>query len=240
MELLKNTTNQIQINLTSNLYIRAKYLYSLYQPLYKELLNKNDYLDIGCGYGVNSEVFGEKFDNIYCSDLSTPNLAKCNEYMNRNESVSYIAADAQRLPFKNEHFGMVTAFSLIEHIPDQEKMIQEALRVLKKDGQLVMQFPNKYFFMELHTGFPFYCLVPDIAKPWILKKLSYYGLINVPTPEQIKRIVGRIDTSVKVKVIKVVYPDELVPFRFRKVYYMLKKFGVFRFIPFGWLVICEK
>lgn len=242
MELLNNITDQIQSNLTSNFHVRANYLYSLCLPEIMKAKNKKDYLDMGCGYGINSEVFGERFENLFCSDLSKMNLVKCQEYMKRVNGVFFTSADAQSLPFKNECFDMVTAFSLIEHVPHQEKMVKEAMRILKKKGIFIMQFPNKNFFMELHTGFPLYCLIPDIARPWILKKLKYTDLldINLPDPEQIKKMVLKADTSAKVRFIKVVYPDELVPPRFKKIYSIIKRTGIFNHIPFGWIVLCKK
>lgn len=242
MELLNKITDQIQTNLTSNFHVRANYLYGLCLPEIIDMKNKKDYLDMGCGYGINSQVFGHIFKNMYCSDLSKMNLVKCQEYMERYKDVFFISADAQSLPFKNECFDMVTAFSLIEHLPYQEKMIKEAMRILKKKGLLIMQFPNKHFFMELHTGFPLYCLIPNIAKPWISKKLKYTGLsdINLPEPEKIKRMILKEDAFVRIRVIKVVYPDELVPPRFKKVYSILKRTGIFNHIPFGWIVLCEK
>lgn len=240
MELLKNISDQIQTNLASNFHIRARYLHDLYRPLLEKIPDKCNYLDIGCGAGVNSAVFGEGFNNIYCSDLSLTDLGICRKYMREKKNYHSIAADAQSLPFNNKCFDLVTAFSLIEHVPFQEKMLREAFRILKNHGQLVLQFPNKHFFMELHTGIPFFCLVPDSMKTWVLEKKSYGGFLNIPTPEQIKDIISMIDPSVNVRVVKVIYPDELVPASFRKVYSLLKKTGIFRKIPFGWLLICEK
>ena len=242
MKLLSGLTKTIHSTHTSNLAIRANYLYDLYQSESDKLPGSHDYLDIGCGYGVNSEVFGKGLENIYCSDFNVVNLIKCKEYMNQHENVFYLAADAQSLPFKGERFDLVTAFSLIEHVPDQEQMLREALRVLKKGGELVMQFPNRHFFMELHSGIPFYCLVPGFARSWVSKKMGYSGLsgINIPSPKKVEEIVRKNNASLNVKVAKVVYPVEMVPPRFRAVYFILKKLGVFRLVPFGWLVICNK
>ena len=235
-------TNLINSTHTSNLDIRANFLCDLFRSESDKLPECLDYLDMGCGYGVNSEVFGEGFGNIYCSDFNITNLFKCKEYMNRHERVFFQAADAQSLPFKDERFDLVTAISLIEHVLDQKQMLREALRVLKKEGILVMQFPNKYFFMELHSGIPFCWMVPGFARPWVSRKWGYSGLseINIPMPGEIKKVIGKIDPGVNVKVIKVVYPVELVPPRFGIVYSLLKKMSVFKVVPFGWMMICKK
>lgn len=239
MELLKNISDQIRINLSSNLYTRAGYLYELYHP-FSGQLNKYNYIDLGCGFGINSAVFGEGFNKVHCSDFSITDLGTCRKNMHGKENYHYIAADAQSLPFRNERFDLVTAFSLIEHVPGQEKMLREALRILKKQGQLVLQFPNKHFFIELHTGIPFFCLIPDFMKNWVLEKKSYGGFLKIPTPEQVRKIIHAIDPSANIRVVNVIYPDELVPAGFKKVYSLLKKTGILKKIPFGWLLICEK
>lgn len=240
MELFKDISGQIQTNLSSNFYIRARYLFELYRSSYKVSKNKHNYIDIGCGSGVNSAVFGEEFDSVHCSDFSLADLKKCREYMRDKENFYYIAADAQYLPFKGECFDLVTAFSLIEHVPGQEKMLIEAFKILKKQGHLVLQFPNKHFFMELHTGIPFYCIIPDFLKRWILRQISYEGFIEIPEPEEVKAIIRGIDPTARVRVINVIYPGNLVPLRFRKLYSILKKTGIFKKIPFGWLIVCQK
>ena len=240
MEFLRNIIYKIQSNLCHNYDIRARYLQNLYGQFSKKMIERMDYIDIGCGFGTNSAVFGEEYSNVFCSDFNRDGLVTCKEYMKHKENISYIAADAQILPFKNENFDLVTAFSLIEHVPDQEKMLSEAFRILRKKGNLVIQFPNKYFFMELHSGIPFYYIFPDFMKTWILKKLSINYLIKIPTTGQIKKTICNIEPHAQVRVIEVIYPDELVPYRLKKVYSILKKTGIFRKIPLGWMVICEK
>lgn len=239
MELLKNISDQIRTNLYSNLYVRAEYLHELYHP-FSGQLNRCNYVDLGCGFGINSTVFGKGFNNVHCSDFSMTDLGTARKYLKEKENYHYIAADAQSLPFKNESFDLVTAFSLIEHVQGQEKMLREALRILKKQGQLVLQFPNKHFFMELHTGIPFFCLVPDFMKNRVLEKKSYGGFLRIPTTGQVRKIIYEIDPSANVRVVNVIYPDELVPAGFKKVYSLLKKTGVLKKNPFGWLLICEK
>jgi ubiquinone/menaquinone biosynthesis C-methylase UbiE len=235
-------TNEIHSTHTSNLNIRANFLYDLYRSEFDELPESLDYLDIGCGYGVNSGIFGKGFENIYCSDFNIANSVKCEDYMSQYEKVFFLASDAQSLPFKDKCFDFITAISVIEHVFDQKQMLREALRVLKMDGVLVMQFPNKHFFMELHSGIPFYCMVPGFAKPWVSRKWNYSGLsgINIPMPGEIKKIIEKIDPEVDVKIIKVIYPVELMPQRFGIVHSLFRKIGIFGIVPFGWMMICKK
>jgi SAM-dependent methyltransferase len=49
--------------------------------------------------------------------------------------------DVTKLQFEDEHFDMVIANHILEHIPDDDKAIQEIYRVLKKNGVAILQVP---------------------------------------------------------------------------------------------------
>jgi SAM-dependent methyltransferase len=50
-------------------------------------------------------------------------------------------ADATKLPFDKEVFDLVIANHMLEHIPDDTGAMKEIYRVLKKDGQAILQVP---------------------------------------------------------------------------------------------------
>jgi ubiquinone/menaquinone biosynthesis C-methylase UbiE len=207
-------------------------------------IEHNCYLDVGCGYGINSVVFGRDFKHVVCLDLSAKNLDECRRRIssNSNKNLFIVRGDVQSLPFKREIFDLVSAFSVIEHVPDKREMLKELLRVVKRDGELVLQFPNKYFFMELHTGLPAYFVIPSFIKPWFLKKIGYGGLleINIPTIRGMKKMIEGLGVSVELKRTKVIYPKETIPQGFRRIYSILKRFKVLNLVPMGWMVRIKK
>ncbi len=235
--------NEIHTTLSSSLDARAIYLYNCYLSMGKNI-EHNNYLDVGCGYGVNSYIFGGDFNNIICLDLNAKNLDECRRRISSkgNKSLFFIRGDAQSLPFKRESFDLVSAFSLIEHVPDKREMLKELLRVLKRDGEIVLQFPNKYFFAELHTGLPAYFIVPSFIKPWFLRKIGYDGLleINIPTTREIKTLIEEIGVSVEMRKSRVIYPIETIPHGLRWVYTILKRLKVLNLVPLGWMVCIKK
>lgn len=105
--------------------VEAKYLSSvkLAHPI----------LDIGCGFGeFASGFFDTKVDvgiDIAPKDLRI--AGQCGKYQ------KVILADARKMPFKNETFSSIFSISTFEHITNPQKVIQEAYRVLKKEGILV-------------------------------------------------------------------------------------------------------
>ncbi len=238
-------TTQIQSTLTSNLETRAFYLYNCYVSMSKNI-EHNNYLDVGCGYGVNSSIFGQDFNNVICLDfnLSSKKVEECRSRI-RSKShkvLFFVSGDAQSLPFKPECFDLVSAFSVIEHVRDKREMLRELLGVLKKEGELVLQFPNKHFFMELHTGLPAYFLIPSFIKPWFLRKIGYEGLleINIPAIREIQKMIEDLGVYVDIRKSKVIYPIETIPPRLRWLYSTLKRLKVLNLVPMGWMLCIKK
>ena len=233
--------DSIHTAFSSSLYTRANYLYDTYNSI-KENTTLINYLDVGCGYGINSSIFGRFFSNTFCLDINTKNLEECKKHNNlkATKNISFIRGDAQSLPFDDEIFDLVTAFSLIEHVPNKELMISEMLRVLKPNGELLLQFPNKYFFIDFHTGIPFFSLFPHFLRILILKKKGYEGRIDIPCIREIKSTIRDIYCYVEIKKIKINYPIEMIPQRLRLLYKILKILGVLNLVPMGLLVCIRK
>jgi len=233
--------DSIHTAFSSSLYTRANYLYDTYNSI-KENTTLINYLDVGCGYGINSSIFGRFFSNTFCLDINTKNLEECKKHNNlkATKNISFIRGDAQSLPFDDEIFDLVTAFSLIEHVPNKELMISEMLRVLKPNGELLLQFPNKYFFIDLHTGIPFFSLFPHFLRILILKKKGYKGEIGIPNLRKIKSELKDIKYPVKIVKIKINYPIEMIPQKFRLLYRVLKGMRVLYLVPMGIMVCFRK
>lgn len=71
-------------------------------------------------------------------------LAKAQEKAQREDlAIHWIQADINRLPFDRETFDLVIGNIVLEFVENPEKVVAEALRVLKKDGRLVIGLINK-------------------------------------------------------------------------------------------------
>lgn len=55
-----------------------------------------------------------------------------------------VVCDATNLPFKKATFDTYASFEVIEHIPDYQKFVKEASRVLKKGGYCIVASPFLY------------------------------------------------------------------------------------------------
>lgn len=102
-------------------------------------------LDVGCGTGVNLSLFA-KFGEVHGIDLSPEAVRYCYEagFQNVQEG------RAEALPYFDEHFDIVCAIELLEHIPRDVQVLNEFSRVLKRRGMLFLTVPAYSFLWSEH------------------------------------------------------------------------------------------
>ena len=235
--LFRQFTREIWKSLGMSADERAKYLKGLFLevvPKFKPFL----YLDVGAGLGYNSLVFGKDSGEILAVDLRFPN----NNVLKNVGKVHMVVADASFLPFRDGLFDAVSLFSVIEHVPFQRQALKEAMRVLKSDGYLIIQVPNKYFPIELHSGLPFVFLVPFRVRGAIFKRLGHGGLgsINTPSVKHLKEMILDVGYNCKVWVKRVVYPSSVIWSNLRFFYKIALRIGLIKAIPLGYLIVAKK
>ncbi len=70
---------------------------------------------------------------------------KSKEYCKGNVS----RASALNLPFRDESFDVITIIDTLEHVPNFNGCLSDIVRVLKKDGILLLQLPNPMIWAHL-------------------------------------------------------------------------------------------
>lgn len=101
-------------------------------PLVRELAQvSGERLEIGPGLRPRLPIAGTSF-----ADASRPAVDRLEAKGGRA-----VVADAAALPFASSRFGLVAAFDLIEHIPDDRATLAEIRRVLADDGRLLCAVP---------------------------------------------------------------------------------------------------
>ena len=175
-------------------------------------------LDIGCGTGL-------LFNNI-----SSPEDAKLlvgvDLMKTRKRRHQHVVASATALPLIDGTFSLVTAYSLVEHILEEERepFYREAKRVTKNHGTFLIQLPNRYFIIESHTYMPFFGFLPSK-----LHSFAYRGeYVAVPS---IKTVLGSLEENgFEVYNIEK-YQGQFLPFsRF------FRSIGLFYLFPMGYII----
>ena len=99
-------------------------------------------LDIGCGGGATLQRLLKRSKNgtVYGIDISEESVAKAcavNADM-LNKQVFIRQGSAEKLPYKNESFDLVTAVETVYFWPNLPNCLQEVRRVLKPGGHFVI------------------------------------------------------------------------------------------------------
>lgn len=98
-------------------------------------------LDLGCGKGKFLEVAVQRELQVFGLDLSDYAVEKGKKIV---PMAHLLVGDAENLPFPDNCFDYVVSYATLEHIPNQEKAIQEMSRILARGGRAVVLVPNKF------------------------------------------------------------------------------------------------
>ncbi len=124
-------------------------------------------LEVGGGQsGLSAMLFPQA--QITNLDLE-PSYAESS--LNQNPRIKFICGDATNLPFADNCFDAVTMFDLLEHVPDDRTAVNEAFRVLKPGGFLLLSTPNE------NWRFPYYGFMQGIC-PRDIEVMAEWGHVR--------------------------------------------------------------
>jgi ubiquinone/menaquinone biosynthesis C-methylase UbiE len=102
--------------------------------------NINNALEIGCGSGYGTKLIKKHFfaKNIMAVDLDERMINIANK-SNKDTTVTFKVMDASKLDFPDNSYDAVFDFGIIHHIPNWKDCIDEIKRVLKPNGELILE-----------------------------------------------------------------------------------------------------
>jgi ubiquinone/menaquinone biosynthesis C-methylase UbiE len=100
-------------------------------------------LDVACGTGYGTALLATagatQVDGFDCS----PEAIQLAQKTCRLPNTTFTIASADQLPVPNGSYDMYVSFETIEHVQDDDALLQEASRVLKPGGLLLVSTPNR-------------------------------------------------------------------------------------------------
>jgi SAM-dependent methyltransferase len=93
-------------------------------------------LDLGCGVGHSYHLLAPR--ETVGVDIDASALS--------GQARQTVVADMRSLPFPDGEFASVLSVQSIEHVPDPERVVAEAARVVRADGVVVFVTPNRLTF----------------------------------------------------------------------------------------------
>ena len=98
-------------------------------------------VDVGCGDGSYLEALGA--EHSVGIDLSLPALRSGRARGQTTTRGTLFSKGRGTAPFADRSFSVITAFHFLEHVSDPRPILAEMHRLLRHDGDLVIQVPNK-------------------------------------------------------------------------------------------------
>jgi SAM-dependent methyltransferase len=100
-------------------------------------------LDVGCGIGTYVRRFRDLSSHVFGLDVSAERLSQAG-------IPGLVAGEGEALPFAAGSFDVIVFNEVIEHVRDDRRTIQDALRALREGGHIVIYAPNRLYPFETH------------------------------------------------------------------------------------------
>tara|TARA_Y100000590_G_scaffold266073_1_gene298866 strand:+ start:1148 stop:1939 length:792 start_codon:yes stop_codon:yes gene_type:complete len=138
-------------------------------------------LDLGCGSGeiaLELAKLGYKGDAL---DNSKGMLEICKKKIS-DYGWNFYLNEAQNTHLENNKYDLIIASGLIEYYPEDNILLEEISRLLKKNGHLIINVTNKYGYSTCLNSFTYYIKQNFIFKIIKSKLFKFkYGIVNFST-----------------------------------------------------------
>jgi len=206
-----------------------------------------DYCEIGCGNGYVLGTVMLKFPSFkfYATEILTRGMINTKKRM---PEVNMFQSDATDFPFV-DHFDVVGAYDVLEHVPDDVAAMRCVHRSLKAGGAFVITVPQHMFLWSFTDDMAFHKrrysrreMTEKLAScGFTVRYISSYAFLLMPALWFVRCVVNKkINQNDNVKKAS----DHLAPkgfsaFLMNTVFgleYYINKIGVH--VPFGGSLIC--
>ncbi len=150
-------------------------------------------LEVGCGAGQGLGLLAKSASLVIGGDIEPANLKFARRHYNGRDKIKLLLFDGHKFPLKDKSIDVVILYEAIYYLSEPEKFIQEARRVLKENGTLMICTVN-CSWADFNPS-PFsakYFSVPELYK--LLKtcfpKIEIYGAFPAVVDSTKSRLVS--------------------------------------------------
>jgi len=117
-------------------------------------------LDVGCAIGVFLDIAKKRGWEVFGVDISHYAV----EQAKKNFGIVVKEGELTAVKFSGKKFDVITMWDFIEHVPDPNKTLSEAWRILKDDGILFIHTINEDSLMSKLAHLSYYVSFKKIKK----------------------------------------------------------------------------
>jgi len=148
-------------------YVYMSRFYTIIDFIKQNANENSTIIDVGCAQGNFTLTLAEIGYNIYGIDLRLSFIAYAKLKMSTTKEKSFtewIVADAKKLPFQGNSTDCILLLEILEHTTTPEKMVEEAYRILKRGGYLIVSTVNQKRIRMSARPSSYFCFKEKITK----------------------------------------------------------------------------
>ncbi|SME41491.1 class I SAM-dependent methyltransferase [Bacillus cereus] len=163
-----------------NSKVHAKGLDLQYVVQQVESRHNNRLLDVATGGGHVANMLAPMFEEVVALDLTEQMLEKAKVFIKQNghENVSFVAGNAEDLPFADHFFDTITCRIAAHHFTNPAQFIYEVNRTLKDNGLFILIDNVSPENNEYDTFYNFIEKKRDPSHERALKKTEWLTLLE--------------------------------------------------------------
>lgn len=124
-----------------------------------------DVADIGCGPGTETLLWAADGHCARGIDISAPLIEIARKRADElGLSADFEVSSAVKLPFANCSFDIVLVTELLEHLPQWQPCVNEAVRILRPGGVVFLSTTNRLCPIQQEFALPGYSWYPTVFK----------------------------------------------------------------------------
>lgn len=159
-------------------------------------------LSVGSGWGgfvVAASKAGANAVGVE-PDVEEIAISKLRAKVRDVESAEFIVSVGEHLPFKDNSFDFIECVTVLEHVKEPQKVIEEMIRVVKKGGFVYILIPNYLYPLEQHYKIHWIPMLPKpLAKIFLRlrgRPSNFIDGINYITPSKLVKTLKRYDIEI--------------------------------------------
>jgi 2-polyprenyl-3-methyl-5-hydroxy-6-metoxy-1,4-benzoquinol methylase len=123
------------------------------------ITNTHSVLEIGCGEGFVLDFLAKRRPSLHLNGIDSDIEAIRFASRISASTIDFVCADGAHLPSADHSFDTVVLSEVLEHVPDPDQLLKEALRVSRR--YLLITLPREPYFRMLAKCFEVFGIAED-------------------------------------------------------------------------------